>query len=244
MKSHWLLAAGWLLSTTAIAQQTSKLNHLSASEKKEGWTLLFDGTSSKGWHKYGGAPIGAAWKVEDGTLYLDPSVKQDWQIREGGDIVTDLEYGDFDLKLEWKIAKNGNSGIMFYIHEDSAAYRWPWMTAPEMQVLDNEGHQDGKIKKHRAGDLYDLISCREESVKAPGEWNQVEIRSEKGKLDLWLNGVLVVSTQLWGEDWKTLIAGSKFASMKGFGSFSLGRIGLQDHGDQVWFRNMKIKKLN
>ena len=244
MRIYWLIAAGLLLSSTLYAQQTSKLNHLSASEKKEGWELLFNGKSPKGWHKYGGAPVGAAWKVAEGALYLDPSIKQDWQIRDGGDIVTDLEFSDFDLKLEWKISKNGNSGIMFYIHEDSAAYKWPWMTAPEMQVLDNEGHGDGKIVKHRAGDLYDLISCSQETVKAPGEWNQVEIRCQRGKLDLWLNGAHVVSTQLWGEEWNKLIAGSKFAKMKGFGSFQQGRIGLQDHGDQVWYRNIKIKRLN
>ena len=222
------------------------MNRLTSREKKEGWKLLFDGQSAKGWHKYGGAPVGSAWKVSEseGALYLDPTVKQDWQIRDGGDIVTDLAFKNFDLKLEWKISKNGNSGIMFYIQEDSVLYKWPWMTAPEMQVLDNEGHGDGKIIKHRAGDLYDLISCSRETVKSPGEWNQVEIRCVDGKLDLWLNGVNIVATQLWGDEWEKLIAGSKFAKMEGFGSFKEGRIGLQDHGDQVWYRNIKIKNLD
>ena len=225
-------------------QSNASSNQLTKAEKKQGWELLFDGRSLDGWHKYGGAPVGAAWKVADGALYLDPSIKQDWQIKDGGDIVTNKSFSNFHLKLEWKIAKNGNSGIMFYVHEDSTQYRWPWMTAPEMQVLDNEGHGDGKIKKHRAGDLYDLISCREETVKPVGEWNQVEIRSLNGQLELWLNGVNIISTQLWGEDWKKLIAGSKFSGMKGFGTFREGRIGLQDHGDQVWYRNIKIKPLD
>lgn len=222
----------------------SSINALSLNEQKEGWELLFDGVSTKGWHKYGGAPIGAAWKVAEGSLYLDPSVKEDWQIKGGGDIVTDKKFKNFHLKLEWRIAKNGNSGIMFYIHEDSVNYRWPWMTAPEMQVLDNEGHADGKIKKHRAGDLYDLISCSEETVRPYGQWNSVEIKSLHGQLDMWLNGVNVVSVKLWGEEWKKLIASSKFASMKGFGMYPEGNIGLQDHGDQVWFRNMKIRNLD
>lgn len=243
----YLLALSVLtcLSQFAGAQdKNSLLNSLSEKERKEGWELLFDGKSTKGWHKYGGTPIGSAWKVAEGSLYLDPSVKDDWQIKGGGDIVSDKQYKNFHLKLEWKIAQNGNSGIMFYIHEDSLNYRWPWMTAPEMQVLDNEGHADGKIKKHRAGDLYDLISCNQETVRPFGVWNSVEIKSLDGKLDMWLNGVNVVSVQLWGEDWKKLIAGSKFATMKGFGMYQEGHIGLQDHGDQVWFRNIKIRKLD
>jgi hypothetical protein len=227
--------------TTSKAQ--SKPNTLSSNEKREGWTLLFDGKSASGWHKYGGKPVGAAWKVEDGMLFLDPTQKKDWQVLDGGDIVTGRSFTNFHLKLEWKISQNGNSGIMFYIHEDTTKYIWPWMSAPEMQVLDNQEHADSKIIKHRAGDLYDLISCKEETVRPFGEWNQVEIRCVNGQLDFWLNGVNVVSTKLWGEDWKKLIAGSKFANMNGFGTYQQGKFGLQDHGDMVWFRNIKVREL-
>jgi hypothetical protein len=218
-------------------------NTLTAKEQAEGWQLLFDGTTTQGWHKYGGASIGSAWKVQEGALWLDPSQKEGWQIKGGGDIVTDESFTDFHLKLEWKIAQNGNSGIMFYIHEDSTKYQWPWMTAPEMQVLDNQGHPDAKILSHRAGDLYDLVSCKQETVRAFDQWNQVEIVCKKGKLDLFLNQVNVVSVQLWGEEWKKMIAASKFRNMSGFGTFQEGRIGLQDHGDKVWYRNIKIKRL-
>ena len=218
-------------------------NSLSSQERSEGWKLLFDGQTTRGWHKYGGAPIGAAWKVQDGALWLDPSQKEGWQIKGGGDIVTDEVFADFHLMLEWKIAQNGNSGIMFYIHEDSTKYQWPWMTAPEMQVLDNQGHPDAKIVKHRAGDLYDLISCRQETVKPFEQWNQVEIICKKGKLDFFLNSVNVVSVQLWGEEWKKMVAASKFSNMPGFGTYQEGRIGLQDHGDKVWYRNIKVKRL-
>jgi len=215
----------------------------SSQAQANGWVSLFDGKSTNGWHKYGGAAAGTAWKVADGTLYLDTSMKNSWQIANGGDIVTDKEYENFDLKLEWKISPGGNSGIMFNVHEDSVKYKYPWNTGPEMQVLDNERNEDGKIYKHHAGDLYDLIACKKETVKPVGEWNQVEIKILNGKLDLYLNGENVVSTTMWDDNWNKLVAGSKFKSMPGFGTFKKGRISLQDHGFMVWFRNIMIKEL-
>jgi hypothetical protein len=112
-----------------------------------------------------------------------------------------------------------------------------------MQVLDNAGHKDAQINKHRAGDLYDLIASTKEAQKPAGEWNHVEIISNNGKLDFFLNSVQIVSTTLWDDHWKTLIANSKFKDMPGFGTFKKGKIALQDHGDSVWFRNIKIKRL-
>lgn len=218
-------------------------NTLNEQEKTDGWQLLFDGQSTRGWHKYGGAPVGAAWKVADSSLQLEASQKQDWQILNGGDIVTDDEYENFHLKLEWKIDTGGNSGIMFYVHEDSVKYKWPWETGPEMQVLDNERHGDAKIPKHRAGDLYDLISSSKETVKPALDWNQVEIKCVDGKLDFWLNGENNVSTMLWDDNWKKMLAASKFVKMPDFGTYKKGKIALQDHGNNVWFRNIKIKSL-
>jgi len=112
-----------------------------------------------------------------------------------------------------------------------------------MQVLDNAGHPDAKIPKHRAGDLYDLISCSQETVKPWGQWNHVEIKCVNGKLDLYLNGTNVVSTTLWDDNWKKLISGSKFKDMPDFGTFKQGHIALQDHGNDVWYKNIMIKKL-
>ncbi len=219
------------------------VNVLSDKEKAAGWALLFDGTTTDGWHAYGSRTIGNAWRVANGTLYLDATNKDGWQIKSGGDIVTDEEYGNFELQLEWKIEKGGNSGICIYINEDKNKYPYMWSTGPEMQILDNNGHPDGTIHKHRAGDLYDLIPSKTEPVKPPLEWNQVKIVSLNGKLDFYLNGVNVVSTTLWNDAWFSTIAGSKFRNMEGFGSFRTGRIGLQDHGNNVWFRNIKIKRL-
>ncbi len=219
------------------------VNTLSRSEKAAGWKLLFDGSSTDGWHAYGSRSIGNAWKPINGTLFLDAGNKEGWQVKSGGDIVTDEEYGNFELQLDWKIDHGGNSGICFYVKEDKNKYPHMWSTGPEFQLLDNDSHSDGKIPKHRAGDLYDLISAKPEPVVRPLEWNHVLIRANNGRLDFYLNEVHILSTQLWGDAWQRLIAGSKFKNMPDFGTFHTGRIGLQDHGNSVWFRNIKIRRL-
>lgn len=206
---------------------------------QKGFTSLFDGKTTNGWHTYGKNTVGSGWTIDNGTLHFNPTAKGS---NGGGDIVTDKEYSNFHLKLEWKISKDGNSGIIFNIKEDPK-YHSTYSTGPEMQVLDNDGHPDGKITKHRAGDLYDLISCSKETVKPVGKWNKAEIISNKGHLTFILNGTKVVSTTMWDANWKSLIAGSKFAKWEGFGIFHSGKIALQDHGNAVWYRNIKIKEL-
>src|SRR6202163_1919881 len=221
-----------------LAAQAQTNNQLTDAEKQQGWKLLFDGKSSAGWHTYNKKAFGPAWKVEDGTLFCDTT----YHIPKGeeGDICTDEIYENFDLKLQWKISKNGNSGIIFLVQE-SPKYNAPFLTGPEMQVLDNDGHPDGKIHKHRAGDLYDLIASSSEPVHAVGEWNDAEIKLDHGKLTLYLNGVQTVSTTVWDQNWYSLVKGSKFSKMPGFAKFKSGYIDLQDHGDDVWFRNIRIK---
>lgn len=218
-------------------------NMLSAEEQSEGWVLLFDGKSKDGWHSYGKSETGAGWKVADGTIYLDAENKASWNEGDGGDILTNDEYEDFHFKLEWKVAPGGNSGIMFYVNEDTSKYKNTWETGPEMQILDNDAHSDGKITTHRAGDLYDLIASSSEPVYPPGEWNQVEIISKDSMLEFHLNGVKVVETKMWDDAWRAMVAGSKFKDMPGFSQYQKGRISLQDHGDNIWFRNIKIRKL-
>jgi hypothetical protein len=201
---------------------------------------LFDGKSVTGWHTYGKSTVGNEWKVENGTLHFDPTAKEN---NQGGDLVTDKEYSNFHLKLDWKVAPKANSGIIFYINEDPVQYKNTYETGLEMQVLDNDGHPDGKIDKHRAGNLYDLIKGDIEPVKAVGDWNTAEIISNQGKLTFILNGIVVVKTTLWDNQWRDLVAGSKFTAWKDFGTFKKGKIALQDHGDHVWFRNILIKEL-
>jgi hypothetical protein len=224
-----------LISLLSFVMGTANIN---TTDNNQGdWKMLFDGKTTKGWHTYGKSTVNDRWKIADGALYIDSTVN------EGGDLVTNDEYENYDLKLEWKISKNGNSGIIFNVHEDAAKYEETYKTGPEVQVLDNEGHPDGKILKHRAGDLYDLIKSSSEPVKAPGEWNAVEIISNKGKLQIFVNNINVVATTMWDDNWKQLIAGSKFKNMPDFGTFKKGRIALQDHGNAVWYRNIKIKQL-
>jgi hypothetical protein len=214
------------------------------AQQEKGFKLLFDGKTTQGWHTYNKTGIGAAWKVEDGTLHFDPAarVQEQGKWTGGGDIVTNEEFENFHLKLEWKVAPGGNSGIMFYVKEDPSL-PFSFHSGPEMQVLDNAAHPDAKIFKHRAGDLYDLIPCSKEMVKPAGEWNLAEIIANKGSIELRLNGETVVQTSYGDDAWKKLVAGSKFKSMPAFGTFTKGRICLQDHGDKVWYRHIMIKSL-
>lgn len=208
------------------------------------WVSLFDGKTFTGWHTYGKDSVGHAWKAEDSSIHLDASTKKAWQTSGGGDIVTDEEFENFDLKLEWKISEAGNSGIIFYVRDDTSAYKNTWGSGLEMQVADNEKNEDGKLEKHRAGDLYDLLSSSSAKVVKPaGQWNQVEIKSDKGKLDFFMNGQHTLSTMLWDDNWQSLINNSKFKTMSGFGTYKKGSIALQDHGADVWFRNIMIKKI-
>jgi 3-keto-disaccharide hydrolase len=217
-------------------------NTLSKEEKKEGWKLLFDGKSTKGWRNYNSDKIGSAWKVSDGALFLDTSGKTNGKMVGGGDVVTVGQYENYELSLEWKIQACGNSGVMFNVQE-SASNSTPWKTGPEMQVLDNSCHPDAKIIKHRAGDLYDLISCSTETAKPVGEWNVAKIVTKNGHYEFWLNGVKNVEFDMHTADWDRMVAASKFKDMPEFGKHKKGHISLQDHGDQVWFRNIKIKEL-
>jgi Domain of Unknown Function (DUF1080). len=215
-------------------------NTLSAAEKKQGFTLLFDGTSKNGWHIYNNKSDGSAWKVDSGTIYLDKAAKQAGA--GGGDLTTDDEFENFHLKLDWKIDSAGNSGIIFLSHEDPK-FPASYQTGPEMQIIDNAGHRDARIDKHRGGDLYDLIAAVPQNTNPWGQWNSVELIINKGKLEYYQNGVKVVTTTLWDDNWKEMVSKSKFKNWPDFAKFNKGHIVLQDHGDRVWFRNIRIRKL-
>jgi cytochrome c len=212
--------------------------NMDASEQSDDeWISLFDGKSTSGWRNFKSQETGAAWKVEDGALMLNPA-----EGVKGGDLITNEEYENFELSLEWKIDSCGNSGIIFNVVEEDK-YSQVWETGPELQVLDNACHPDAKIIKHRAGDLYDLISCSTETVKPAGEWNEVRIVSLDSAYEFHLNGTKVVSFKMHTPEWDEMVSKSKFKDMPAFGKSTKGHIALQDHGDRVWFRNIKIRLL-
>lgn len=231
------LVMGALMSTSVAMAQ---VNTLSAKEKSEGWQLLFDGNTTAGWHTYLQKDVSPSWKISDNALMLDTDAKKNGA--PSGDLVTNTEYENYELTLEWKISEGGNSGVIFGVHEDPQ-YKATYLTGPEMQVLDDAKHPDGKITKHNSGDLYDLKKSEKNAVKPVGEWNEAKIRKKDGHLTFWLNGVKTVETTMGSPEWAQLVSNSKFKSWKGFGQHAKGHIALQDHGNQVWYRNIKIHTL-
>ena len=218
--------------TTATADTT-----MQSSSADTGWVSLFDGSTLNGWHVFGN-PASGKWGTDSGAIRLDTAAKG-----EEGDLVSNDAYDNFDLKLDWKISKNGNSGILFYVQDDKPKYEDTYKTGPEMQVLDDERNDDNKLPTHRAGSLYDMIQATPGAVKPADEWNNVEIVSNNGKLDFYLNGVHAVNTTIWDDSWNKMVAGSKFKQWPAFGTFKSGHIALQDHGHEVWYKNIMIKKL-
>lgn len=218
---------------------TTAHNTLTEDEKSNGWKLLFDGKTTNGIRNFKTETLGNKWIARNGSLHF----KGKDAPGTGGDIIiTDKEYEDYELYLEWKISTGGNSGIIYNVVENDQ-YDYVWQTGPEMQILDNVRHSDGQIVKHRAGDLYDLIECGTVVVNEPQTWNKVRIVMKDGKVQHWLNGHKVVETELWTPEWDQMVAGSKFKDMPGFGTGRKGHIALQDHSDPVWFRNIKIREL-
>ena len=230
------ICASLLFVGATFAQQA---NALTSKEKKEGWELLFDGKTTKGWHTYHQQSANAAWKVEDGALVFNPDADKS----QRGDLVTDKTYKNYDLTLEWKISDGGNSGVIFGIHEDPK-YGQTYETGIEMQVLDNIHAEDNRIPSHLAGCLYDLIGGPEVSKPKPvGEWNTARILYNNGQITLWFNGIKTAEVKKGSAEWNQLIAKSKFHDWEGFAKYDEGKIGLQDHGHVVAFRNIKIKSL-
>lgn len=210
-------------------------------EPKGEWKKLFNGKNLNGWKAYNKEEISEQWQVQDGAIVFTPMEK----IEGTENLITKEEFESFELSLEWKISEGGNSGVMWAVQEDEK-FNEPYLTGPEIQVLDNQKHPDAKNGLDRtAGALYDMVSPSEDATKPAGEWNKevIHIDQEQNKGWVELNGTRVVEFPLHGEEWQKLIDQSKFKDWEDFGKYKSGHIALQDHGDKVWYRNIQIKKL-
>ncbi|MDQ3623450.1 MAG: DUF1080 domain-containing protein [Verrucomicrobiota bacterium] len=219
-----------LLTTLAVFADTNKLT---PEEQAAGWKLLFDGKTTDGWRKIGkDEPPGQSWVVEDGTLKLKKGLLK----TGGGDIVTAAQFSDFEFSFEWKIAPGGNSGVKYNLPDPKKG------VGCEYQLLDDAKHPDGKAHSRQTGGLYDVLPpAADKKLHPPGEWNQSRIIVTGTKVEHWLNGVKSVEFEFGSDALKAAIAGSKFKNAAGWGVKTKSPILLQDHGNEVAFRNMKIR---
>ncbi len=200
---------------------------------------LFDGTTFKGWHNYNDTGAIKSWTIEDGALVCLGTAKD----AHGGDIVTDKEYENFELSWEWKMTPTGNSGVMYHVVED-AKYQAPYHTGPEYQMIDDVGFPSKLEEWQKTGADYAMnLANDKKKVKPVGEWNTSKIIFNKGAVEHWLNGELIVSFQAWDDKWNNEKATGKWKDFPDYGLAKKGRIALQDHGNKVYFRNIMVKEL-
>ena len=206
------------------------------AERAAGWVMLFDGTSTDAWRGYRKAGFPEqGWRIEDGALRVVAG-------GGGGDIITKQQFENFELVVEWKASPGANSGIIYRVTEENAT---PWQSGPEMQILDDSGTSESDDDVHAAGALYDLYPATgEKEVKPAGQYNASRIVMRDGVVKHYLNGVKVVEADLNGQDWSSRVAASKFRVYDGFGVSRVGHICLQDHGNDIWFRNVRIRDLD
>jgi hypothetical protein len=225
--SRLVLAAFVVLSATMNAQSPS----LTTEEKAAGWKLLFDGKSLTGWRGYKTEAAPTGWRADNGVLIRDGA---------GGDLMTAEQYGDFELRFDWKVTTNGNSGVIYRI---ATTEEYPWQTGPEYQILHNQGHRDGKDPITSAGSNYAVNPPVKDVTKPVGEWNEGRLVARGNHVEHWLNGVKVVEYEIGSADWEARVKASKFAKLANYGRMKRGYIALQDHGDLVSYRNIKIRIL-
>ena len=219
------------LAGSPVSAAAQEHNSLTTAEKEAGWRLLFDGQSLDGWRRYDGEPMTGGWVVDDGALA---------HVRGGRSIVTNDVFEDFELSLEWKVEPGGNSGIFY---RAAPGQEEIFHSAPELQILDDAAHADGRSPLTSAGANYGLDGVAPGVVRPAEQWNQTRIVVRGNRVEHWLNGVKVVEYELGSADWRKKVAASKFAQWPAYGQAPRGHVGLQDHGDRVWFRNIKLREI-
>ena len=250
-KTFYLLLILGTMSYSSCANASKKQAETdkTAVQGQDEWITLFDGTSFDGWRGYNRADMPTAWTIEDGAIKINGSGQGEAGDKDGGDIIFDRKFKNFELTFEWKVSKGGNSGV-FYLSQEvpgDAIYK----SSPEYQVLDNVNHLDARLGKdgnRQSASLYDLVPAVPQNSKPFGEWNTGSVTVYKGTVIHSQNGENVVEYHLWTDDWKKMVSESKFKDWENFvnagGENQEGFIGLQDHGDDIWFRNIKIKILD
>ena len=219
---------------------------------KEGYITLFDGKTFTGWRGYDKAEVPSRWIIDNGAIKINGSGTGEGQSKEGGDIIFCHKFKNFELSVDWKVSKGGNSGI-FYLAQEVEGQPI-YISAPESQVLDNENHPDAKLGvdgNRQSSSLYDMIPAKPQNAKPFGQWNTTKIMVYKGTVVHYQNGENVLEYHLWTPQWTEMLQKSKFSQEKWPLAFELlnncggpnheGYIGFQDHGDDVWFKNIKIK---
>lgn len=219
------------METGAVENRESPVNRLTAEGQEAGWRLLSDGTLDA-WRGYRRDDVPGGWSATDDAIAFTPGV-------ESGSIITRDQFTDFELVFEWRVEERGNSGVFYKVTE---AERAPYWTGPEYQVLDNAGHPDGRQPETSAGANYALHAPVEDVTRPVGDWNQARIVVRGAHVEHWMNGVKIVVYELWTDEWRALVAETKFVEWPGYGMAEGGHIGLQDHGDPVWFRNVRIRE--
>lgn len=227
-----LIGAAACQTTNGGAQSPSAMNTLTPQEQQAGWKLLFNGKTLDGWRNYKKTTVGPGWTVVDGVLTRSGD--------NAGDIVTVDKYKNFELALDWRISEGGNSGVLYRGTEDND---YIWQSAPEMQILDNERHADGKREVTSAGSVFDVYGVPASAANPAGQWNSVRVVANGNHIEHWLNGKKVVDYTINSDEWKARVAASKWKSTPTYGQSPEGYIGLQDHGDKVEFRNIRIRVL-
>jgi hypothetical protein len=211
------------------ASEDAPPNTLTEAERKAGWRLLFDGKTTSGWRPFKKAAMGGGWQAVDGALT---------RVGEGGDIITTDQFDDFELALDWLVGEGGNSGVFFNATESVEPI---YHAAPEMQILHNAGHRDGKVPETSAGSNYALHPPVKDVTRPVGSWNSARLIVRGNHVEHWLNGVKLLEYELGSADWQARVSKSKFKEWPPYGKQTRGHIGLQDHGDRVAFRNIKIR---
>lgn len=231
-------AAEEAASQSSPPDSTAKPNTLTEAERAEGWTLLFDGQSTKGWHSYGKDTV-TGWTVEDGVL-----IALGEEGEAGGDLISNAQYESFELSLDWKLSPEGNSGFLFHVVEAPDTYGAASDTGPEYQLIDDEGYPQPLERWQKTGSNYAMHEAASVPTRPVGAWNHSRILVDGAHVEHWLNGEQVVSYELWTEDWRRRVQEGKWQDYPDYGKARQGHIALQDHNSKVWFRNVKIRPLN